>query len=98
MDDYGSGRPSVFKTTKALLVEEGWQGLYRGFGPRFLNMSLFGTSMIVTYELISMFLFLSSLHSIPLPHNRVGPVGFYTYIVKGDSALVCEVIKLTFNK
>ncbi|XP_039126836.1 solute carrier family 25 member 44-like [Dioscorea cayenensis subsp. rotundata] len=52
MDDYGTGRPSVWKTTKVLLQEDGWRGFYRGFGPRFLNMSLWGTSMIVTYELI----------------------------------------------
>ncbi|KAM7463195.1 hypothetical protein LguiA_031316 [Lonicera macranthoides] len=55
IDDYGVGRPSVIKTTKALLKEDGWWGFYRGFGPRFLNMSLYGTTMIVTYELISMF-------------------------------------------
>ncbi|KAF7144790.1 hypothetical protein RHSIM_Rhsim04G0245800 [Rhododendron simsii] len=52
MDDYGVGRPSVVKTTKTLLKEDGWRGFYRGFGPRFLNMSLYGTTMIVTYELI----------------------------------------------
>lgn len=54
MDNYGSGRPSVLKTTKTLLKEDGWWGFYRGFGPRFLNMSLYGTTMIVTYEMISM--------------------------------------------
>ena len=53
MDNYGDGRPSVTKTAKALFKENGWLGFYRGFGPRFLNMSLYGTSMIVTYELIS---------------------------------------------
>ncbi|MQL73757.1 hypothetical protein Taro_006127 [Colocasia esculenta] len=52
MDGYGTGRPSVMKTTKLLLQEDGWVGFYRGFGARFLNMSLWGTSMIVTYELI----------------------------------------------
>ncbi|XP_059463144.1 uncharacterized protein LOC132191988 [Corylus avellana] len=52
MDNYGVGRPSVLKTTRALLMEDGWRGFYRGFGPRFLNMSLYGTTMIVTYELI----------------------------------------------
>ncbi|KAJ6429573.1 hypothetical protein OIU84_021051 [Salix udensis] len=52
MDNYGSGRPSVLKTTKTLLKEDGWWGFYRGFGPRFVNMSLYGTTMIVTYELI----------------------------------------------
>ncbi|KAL5700352.1 hypothetical protein ACHQM5_025808 [Ranunculus cassubicifolius] len=54
MDNYGSGRPSVMKTTNTLFAEEGWHGLYRGFGPRFLYMSLHGTSMIVTYELITL--------------------------------------------
>nr|GMD84664.1 solute carrier family 25 member 44-like isoform X1 [Ipomoea batatas]GME06254.1 solute carrier family 25 member 44-like isoform X1 [Ipomoea batatas] len=34
MDEYGVGRPSVMKTTKILLQEEGWRGFYRGFGPR----------------------------------------------------------------
>ncbi|KAJ1414344.1 Mitochondrial substrate/solute carrier [Sesbania bispinosa] len=53
MDNYGPGRPSVLKTAKTLLKEDGWWGFYRGFGPRFLNMSLYGTTMIVTYELIS---------------------------------------------
>ncbi|KDP27985.1 hypothetical protein JCGZ_19065 [Jatropha curcas] len=52
MDNYGVGRPSVLKTAKTLLKEDGWWGFYRGFGPRFLNMSLYGTTMIVTYELI----------------------------------------------
>ncbi|CAL5184231.1 unnamed protein product [Lathyrus oleraceus] len=52
MDNYGSGRPSVPKTARTLLNEDGWWGFYRGFGPRFLNMSLYGTTMIVTYELI----------------------------------------------
>ncbi|GLT60257.1 hypothetical protein SLA2020_330290 [Shorea laevis] len=52
MDNYVVGRPSVLKTTKTLLEEDGLWGFYRGFGPRFLNMSLYGTTMIVTYELI----------------------------------------------
>ncbi|KAL4643268.1 hypothetical protein ACB092_02G080900 [Castanea dentata] len=52
MDNFGAGRPTVLKTVRTLLKEDGWQGFYRGFGPRFLNMSLYGTTMIVTYELI----------------------------------------------
>lgn len=55
IDDFYVGRPSVMKTINTLLQEDGWWGFYRGFGPRFLNMSLYGTTMIVTYELISMF-------------------------------------------
>lgn len=57
MDNYGDGRPSVTKTSKVLLEQDGLWGFYRGFGPRFLNMSLYGTSMIVTYELISKSIF-----------------------------------------
>ncbi|KAH0765273.1 hypothetical protein KY285_001144 [Solanum tuberosum] len=52
IDDYGVGKPSVLKTTKMLLREDGWKGFYRGFGPRFLNMSFYGTTMIVTYDII----------------------------------------------
>lgn len=54
MDNYGGGRPSMIKTARTLIKEDGWWGFYRGFGPRFLNMSLYGTTMIITYELISM--------------------------------------------
>jgi len=64
MDNYGKGRPSVMKTTRLLLDEDGWRGFYRGFGPRFLNMSLWGTSMIVTYELISRTFFSKSITDI----------------------------------
>ncbi|BAT87741.1 hypothetical protein VIGAN_05113700 [Vigna angularis var. angularis] len=63
MDNYGSERPSVLKTAKILLKEDGWWGFYRGFGPRFLNMSLYGTTMIVTYELIKRLSVQSSLRS-----------------------------------
>ncbi|GAB2217904.1 hypothetical protein Droror1_Dr00001118 [Drosera rotundifolia] len=52
MDNVGAGRPSVLKIAKNLIKEDGWRGFYRGFAPRFLNMSLYGTTMIVTYELI----------------------------------------------
>ncbi|WCJ23226.1 Mitochondrial substrate carrier family protein [Euphorbia peplus] len=52
MDNYGGGRPSVVKTARTLIKEDGCWGFYRGFGPRFFNMSLYGTTMIVTYELI----------------------------------------------
>lgn len=52
MDNHGEGRPTIIKTAKQLLKEDGWKGFYRGFGPRMLNMSLWGTSMIVTYEII----------------------------------------------
>jgi solute carrier family 25, member 44 len=38
MDNYGKDRPSVMKTTRLLLDEDGWMGFSRGFGPSFVNM------------------------------------------------------------
>ncbi|PON42906.1 Mitochondrial carrier protein [Parasponia andersonii] len=35
---------------KSLINDEGWKGLYRGLGPRFFSMSVWGTSMILAYE------------------------------------------------
>lgn len=49
----GEGHPTVRQTVKQLLKEEGWRGFYKGLGPRFLSMSLWGTSMITTYEFLS---------------------------------------------
>lgn len=43
-------RSSIKQVAKDLIKEDGWQGLYRGFGPRFFSMSAWGTSMILTYE------------------------------------------------
>ncbi|XP_044467417.1 solute carrier family 25 member 44-like [Mangifera indica] len=43
-------RPSTVHVVKKLIAEDGWQGLYRGFGPRFFSMSAWGTSMILAYE------------------------------------------------
>lgn len=43
-------KPSVKQTLKRLIDEEGWRGLYRGLGPRFISMSAWGTSMILAYE------------------------------------------------
>ena len=51
-------RPTIRGTIKQLVSEDGWRGFYRGLGPRFLSMSLWGTSMIVTYEFLSMCHFL----------------------------------------
>jgi len=48
----GEGHPTVRQTVKQLLKEEGWRGFYKGIGPRFLSMSLWGTSMITTYEFL----------------------------------------------
>lgn len=43
-------RPSARQVVKNLIADEGWQGLYRGLGPRFFSMSAWGTSMILAYE------------------------------------------------
>lgn len=47
-------RPSAREVVKNLIAEDGWQGLYRGLGPRFFSMSTWGTSMILAYEYLSM--------------------------------------------
>ncbi|KAK6928073.1 Mitochondrial substrate/solute carrier [Dillenia turbinata] len=41
------------EVVQKLISEEGWKGLYRGFGPRFFSMSAWGTSMILAYEYLS---------------------------------------------
>lgn len=46
-------RTSVKQVVKDLINEDGWKGFYRGFGPRFVSMSAWGTSMILTYEYLS---------------------------------------------
>jgi hypothetical protein len=46
-------RRSIKQVAKDLIKEDGWKGLYRGFGPRFFSMSAWGTSMILTYEYLS---------------------------------------------
>ncbi|XP_068656371.1 uncharacterized protein [Aristolochia californica] len=43
-------RESVRQVVKTLIAEDGWQGFYRGLGPRFFSMSAWGTSMILAYE------------------------------------------------
>nr|AFK36496.1 unknown [Medicago truncatula] len=43
-------RSSIKQVAKDLIKEDGWKGLYRGFGPRFFSMSAWGTSMILTHE------------------------------------------------
>lgn len=47
-------RGTARQVVKRLIVEDGWKGLYRGLGPRFLSMSAWGTSMILAYEYLSM--------------------------------------------
>jgi hypothetical protein len=71
----GEGHPTVRQTVKQLLKEEGWRGFYKGIGPRFLSMSLWGTSMITTYEFLSKppvpFYVFFLVVSFLLPHIRV---------------------------
>ncbi|GAB2300094.1 hypothetical protein Dimus_034134 [Dionaea muscipula] len=43
-------RHGAVQVVKSLIKDEGWQGLYRGLGPRFFSMSAWGTSMILAYE------------------------------------------------
>ncbi|KAJ8443011.1 hypothetical protein Cgig2_028234 [Carnegiea gigantea] len=44
------GRQNAVQVVKKLIAAEGWNGLYRGLGPRFFSMSAWGTSMILAYE------------------------------------------------
>ncbi|KAI5064051.1 hypothetical protein GOP47_0020721 [Adiantum capillus-veneris] len=61
MENKEGHKPTIIGTAKQLINEDGWRGFYRGLGPRFLNMSLWGTSMIVTYE------YLKRLSVKPMP-------------------------------
>lgn len=45
-------RPTTKQVVKQLISDDGWLGLYRGLGPRFFSMSLWGTSMILAYEFL----------------------------------------------
>ncbi|CAN1839142.1 Solute carrier family 25 member 44 [Linum perenne] len=56
-------KSSARQVVKNLVNDSGWIGLYKGLGPRFISSSLWGTSMILAYEYMSMF-FLSL--SIPI--------------------------------
>jgi len=46
-------KSSVKQVVKELISEDGWKGVYRGLGPRFVSMSAWGTSMILAYEYLS---------------------------------------------
>ena len=52
------------QVVKRLVAEDGWKGFYRGLGPRFFSMSVWGTSMIVAYEYLSMPFFSFFLNEI----------------------------------
>ncbi|KAK8940693.1 hypothetical protein KSP39_PZI010396 [Platanthera zijinensis] len=43
-------RQATRQIVKNLIVEDGWKGLYRGLGPRFVSTSAWGSSLIVAYE------------------------------------------------
>lgn len=73
-------RGTARQVVKRLIVEDGWKGLYRGLGPRFVSMSAWGTSMILAYEYLSMGLplllysrlsFVYSVSAAPFIANRV---------------------------
>eukprot|EP00899_Mesostigma_viride_P000834 jgi/Mesvir1/10751/Mv13820-RA.1 len=48
----GSGPPTFWGTITRLVREEGLRGFTRGFLPRWFNISLWGTSMVTTYEFL----------------------------------------------
>eukprot|EP00850_Spirogloea_muscicola_P021272 SM000243S08573 [mRNA] locus=s243:135354:137272:+ [translate_table: standard] len=52
MQREGGGRPSVSDTVRRLVRDEGLRGFYRGLGPRWASMALWGTAMITTYEFL----------------------------------------------
>lgn len=45
-------RPTTRQVVRRLISDDGWQGFYRGLGPRFFSMSAWGTSMILAYEFL----------------------------------------------
>lgn len=45
-------RATVASTARELFKEEGVRGFYRGLGPRWASMALWGTCMITTYEFL----------------------------------------------
>lgn len=52
LESEAGNRPTVRSTVNKLLREEGVKGFYRGLGPRWASMSLWGTCMITTYEFL----------------------------------------------
>ncbi|MQM02211.1 hypothetical protein Taro_034976 [Colocasia esculenta] len=59
------------EVVKRLIAEDGWKGLYRGLGPRFVSTSAWGTTMILAYEYLSKgmlpfyFVCVSFVHQFP---------------------------------
>jgi len=48
----GSEAPSFFTIGKRLVSEQGVAGLWRGVAPRIMNVALWGTTMVTTYEFL----------------------------------------------
>ncbi|KAJ0963519.1 hypothetical protein J5N97_028641 [Dioscorea zingiberensis] len=48
--DHDKQRQTARQVVKRLIADDGWKGFYRGLGPRFFSMSMWGTTMIVSYE------------------------------------------------
>lgn len=88
MVNEGDGRPTIKQTVKKLLKEEGWRGFYKGLGPRFFSMSLWGTSMITTYEFLSKLL-------IPPAHFSI-LCSDELYIILSFSCACCEGKQIDF--
>eukprot|EP00897_Mesotaenium_endlicherianum_P006687 jgi/Mesen1/6046/ME000308S05239 len=52
MESVGDSRPRVSQVVRELYAREGVKGFYRGLGPRWASMALWGTCMITTYEFL----------------------------------------------
>ena len=59
-------RPTVRQTIRTLVAEEGMGGFYKGLGPRWASMALWGTCMITVYE------YLSEIGTLGWNRNGVG--------------------------
>lgn len=62
----------------SLIADGGWTGFYRGLGPRFFSMSVWGTSMVLSYEYLSesfCFFIFPLIASSLVPHDT-----FFSYI------------------
>eukprot|EP00271_Cylindrocystis_brebissonii_P003130 TRINITY_DN13887_c0_g1_i1.p1 TRINITY_DN13887_c0_g1~~TRINITY_DN13887_c0_g1_i1.p1 ORF type:complete len:347 (+),score=29.61 TRINITY_DN13887_c0_g1_i1:479-1519(+) len=64
----GATSPSVSATVRDLLKEHGLKGFYRGLGPRWASMALWGTCMITCYEFLKRLSVKPNLEE-PSPHE-----------------------------
>jgi len=51
-DETGRHGPTVVRTMRNLVREDGWMACYRGLGPRRASISISATSMITIYEFL----------------------------------------------